>query len=146
MVSVKRVLAVTAGLSVTGTLVGAACAGTAVFIASALDFGLTDLVRGSLSIVIRSAIAGGILGSVLAPLCAFALLRSVPLGRAVVFTGVGTIVGSVVGDRLAPINPYSASYFPGIVTGALVGFVLAGLLSRLVKLRSRRSDSVEAAA
>ena len=54
----------------------------------------------------------------------WALLRCVPLGRAIVVTAIGTFIGAVVGEFLNPFNPY-AHTIPGVIGGALLGFVIS---------------------
>jgi len=138
MVSPKRVLVVTVGLSAAGFIAGGLCAPIAVFIAVALDFGTSGFPSpSSLRNLLEIAGGGAVIGSIAAPVYAWVVLRRVPLGSAAAFPALGTILGSIVGDRIAPINPYVASYTPGILRGALIGFALAGLVVRIVWSRAR---------
>lgn len=142
MVSLKRPLIVTAGLSAVGIVAGGLCAAIAVVIAVALDSGISGFPgAGSLWNLLRIAGVGAGIGSIAAPVYAWVVLRSVPLGPAAALTASETILGSIVGDRIAPINSYGTSYTPGILRGALIGFALAGLLARLVWSRARTAKS-----
>jgi hypothetical protein len=129
--SAERVVAVTAGLALTGALAGALCATVAVtvivfietksaFIFSADFFRLVGMV----------AAVGAAMGIVAAPALAWGLLRRVPLGRAILVTCVGTIIGVVLGEMLFPLNPYR-NVIPGAILGGWSGFLLAGVALRV---------------
>jgi hypothetical protein len=115
MVSPRRVLAVTAGLILTGMVVGALCAGVALALVMA--------ARGQWRAVFDPALwalaaaVGGAIGSVAAPLMSWLFLRRVPLGRAIVQTALGTIIGGAV----------TFPMFLGPLGGALLGFSAAAL-------------------
>jgi hypothetical protein len=110
-----RVLAVTGGLIATGMVVGALCAMVA-FPLIFLPLGLSPDVSESALLAI-AALFGAIIGGVMAPVVAWGLLRRVPLGRAVGWSAVGTVVGAVAG-MIVQENP---------VTGAVAGFVAAAI-------------------
>ena len=73
---------------------------------------------------------GAIAGAIGAPLVGFGLLRRVPLGRSILFTASGAIVGASLGEWIRPWNPYSRAV-PGVILGALLGFLVAGIALRL---------------
>jgi hypothetical protein len=146
MHSPRKVALVALGLAACGAFMGAACAIIAV--AAAL---ITHSPRPILSgfapppLLVAVGAAGAAIGAVSAPILAFAVLRRVALGRAIVVTAIGTIVGAAAGEAIAPLNPYDADRSPGIVRGALIGFVAAGVVLRLTATRARRSQSVDPA-
>jgi len=124
----RRIIAVTAGLSVVGFLLGA--------VLGALLFGAASVVvagvRPTLALPVVSAAMGcGALGLVLAPLAAWTLMRHVPLWRALGETALGTALGGIVG-YLVPADawPFPFPFVPPLLL-ALVGFVLAALRLRL---------------
>ncbi|HEY2067252.1 MAG TPA: hypothetical protein VGG84_14960, partial [Gemmatimonadaceae bacterium] len=87
-------MTVTIGLGVTGAVVGAICATSAISIV-ALGAGGFPAVNsagtpGYLAVV---AGAGALTGMFAAPLLGWGLLRRVPLGRAVTYTAIGTVLG-----------------------------------------------------
>ena len=125
---VRRILAVTAGLSVTGFLLGAALGALLFGAASVIAAG----IRPALALPVLSAALGcGILGLVLAPLAAWTLMRHVPLWRALGETALGTALGGIAG-YLVPAEswPFPFPFVPPLL-GALLGFVLAALRLRL---------------
>jgi hypothetical protein len=115
-----RIVAVTAGLSATGAVFGAACA----VAAAALAMGVT----GGLGFVFDRAVlgftlgVGAAVGAVVAPPIAWAMLRRVPLGKAVGWSAVGTILGGALGLFLPSVV--------GPIVGAIAGCVTAGGLLR----------------
>jgi len=76
-----------------------------------------------------------------APLLGWALLRCVPLGRAILVTAIGTFIGAIVGEFLNPFNPY-AHTIPGVIGGALLGFVISGGGLRIATARAVSSSVV----
>jgi hypothetical protein len=124
----RRIIAVTAGLSVVGFVLGAVLGGLLFGAASIIVAG----VRPSLALPVLSAAVGcGVLGLVLAPLAAWTLMRHVPLWRALGETALGTALGGILGN-LVPIDswPFPFPFVPPLLL-ALVGFVLAALRLRL---------------
>ena len=124
----RRIIAVTAGLSGVGFLLGAAIGALIFGAASVIAAG----VRPTLAVpVIRAALGCGALGLVLAPLAAWTLMRHVPLWRALGETALGTALGGIIG-YLVPAQswPFPFPFVPPLLL-ALLGFVIAALRLRL---------------
>jgi hypothetical protein len=139
-----RATIVTAGLAMTGAVIGGLCGASAMLAVAVIEEGLHVLPsREFLSILGLGAMAGAGAGIVGAPALAWGLLRRVPLGRAIVVTGLGTIGGAVVGELLNPINPYALT-IPGVIAGGLAGFLTAGVALRLTARRDSSSSDAPA--
>jgi len=136
----RRVVVITIGLVGAGAIAGGTAAVFAGWLAMMYEagpsgIGLHDLWEvGSFTFPL-----GAIFGSVMFPVAAWALLRRVPIGRALVTTALTTVVGAAIGEALAPFNPYHEGT-PGIIWGGVVGF-LAETLGLWLTSRSRRSSS-----
>lgn len=125
-----RILAVLAGLILTGALIGAVVGAVAVAIGTAI-VGYGPMAAGAGPAPIPRALAfgavlGAQIGAVTAPLGGFLLLRSVPLGRAVGWTTLASVVGGAIGSFARP----DAFPAPMPVVGALLGFLLVALILR----------------
>ena len=146
MLSPGRVAVVTLGLALCGAVMGAVCATIAVSLAL-ITHSPHEFLSGFAPppLLLAAGLAGAAMGAVSAPILAFGILRRVPLGRAIVLTALGTIAGAVVGEMVAPVNPYAAGWTPGIVRGALLGFVMAGVILRLTVRRPGPSAPLDAA-
>ena len=116
----RRILAVTAGLVLTGAIVGAITSAVALLLVSLSDgvHGMAEATSG----LGFAAIAGAAIGGVLAPVEAWVLLRRVPLWRAIAETAAGTIIGALVLGFLVP----------GPIIGAVAGFTIAAIRLRIV--------------
>jgi hypothetical protein len=124
----RRIIAVTAGLSIVGFLLGAVLGGLIFGAASMIAAG----VRPTLVLpVLGAALGCGVLGLVLAPLAAWTLMRHVPLWRALGETALGTALGGIIG-YLVPVDawPFPFPFVPPLLF-ALAGFVIAALRLRL---------------
>jgi hypothetical protein len=130
-----RVALVTAGLSAAGGLAGALCAAAAVAVIAGAWGGVGELASGAaFRLMALAAGAGTLTGMVGAPLLGWGLLRRVPLGQAIAVTALGTVVGAVAGELLNPFNPYARAV-PGVIGGAIAGFVVAGVGLRIATRR-----------
>ena len=120
-------VAVTAGLSVFGAIVGAAAGTTALFVGVLLN---GQFIDDAFFVLGFPAFIGAVLGAVLTPIAGWMLLRRVPLGRAFAGLAVGTIGGGVLGWKLfAPrMDP-----IVGSVGAAVVGFLIAAIAMRYSK-------------
>jgi hypothetical protein len=128
---VARVVLVTAGLSMTGGVVGALCAVVAVGLIASAGVGVGQVAsRAGLTLLSLAGGAGALAGMLGAPLLGWGLLRRVPIGRAIAVTALGTVVGAVAGEMINPLNPYSHTV-PGVIGGALTGFILGGVGLRI---------------
>ena len=121
-----RVTAVTAGLLLTGALVGAALAvGVLGIVGLVVDGpGGYPYIWGAYGL---AAAFGAFIGGVGLPLVAWGWLRHVALGRVVFETGIGTMLGGLVGMLASGLRP-----LPSLL-GALAGFLVAA-----IQLRVRR--------
>ena len=122
--SPSRIIAVTAGLSVTGAVLGGVAGATALALGMLLSDG--QLARGDVELLIIPAVIGAVLGSVCAPLAGWLLLRRVPLGRAFGGLVLGTILGGLVGW----FSPVSFNFFVQPIVTAATGLLVAALLMR----------------
>ena len=118
---VGRIVAVTAGLAATGAVLGAGLGGLVG--AAGLALGGGGALFHAWRFLLFASGAGAVIGAVLAPVAAWALLRYVPLGRAVGQTLLGSALGAAIGMA---ITPFYAIY------GSLIGFVAAAVRLRLV--------------
>ena len=103
MISLRRVLAVTAGLIVTGILAGGLAAGCAVALTAILQGdwrSALDLELWGFSFAI-----GAVIGAVIAPVTAWLFLRHVPLGRLTFQTTLATALAGGVGFFFG-LNPF----------------------------------------
>jgi hypothetical protein len=83
------VLIVLIGLVAVGVVAGASCAVAVVMLIGSLF--------GGLGLAGPAGFVGAVLGAVLAPIAGFSLLRRVALGRAILWTSVGTVLGGLIG-------------------------------------------------
>ena len=111
-VSLGRVIAVTAGLVGVGALVGAAIGGA--IMAGMLMVWSHSGVLGAL---LGGALLGGGIGAITAPLLAWIFLRRASLGRAILETAIGTLVGGLLGV----FSPFL------ILPAAILGFLVAAI-------------------
>jgi hypothetical protein len=130
MTRLGRIALVTIGLSVTGAIVGAV-AGAAAFLLGVLASGrLSDWGLSG-----AAAMLGAFYGSIGAPLFGWLVLRHVPLGRAIGWTALGTVVGGATGWVFPLVlNP---------VIGAFGGFIGASLLARIYTSRRKATQELE---
>lgn len=124
-ISPLRALLVTLGLVAAGGLVGAACGALAFALVLAVVGG--PLEPGLLAI---GGAFGAVTGTVVAPLVSWLLLRHVPLGRAIVQTALGTILGGAIGFFL-PVLGLGFAIVPGFLWGGLVGLTAAAVRLKL---------------
>ena len=142
MTATRRVAAVTVGLMCAGAVIGGVSAAIAAAIILAIRGELADsLSPDAWSVPLGVASAGALIGCVAAPIFAWAILRSVPLGRAAAVTAVGTIVGGVVGEFLLPLNRHFHHGVPGVIRGALFGFVIAAIALQIWHRRATSAAS-----
>jgi hypothetical protein len=94
-------------------------------------------------VLLVGAAFGGAVGAVAAPALSWGLLRHVALGRAIVHTAVGTLLGGALGWALAR-NPWLHG-IGAVIAGGVAGFVLAGVRLRLTAGRARSPSPGESA-
>ena len=142
MAQARRILAVTLGLVGLGAVAGAVC-GVLIPVGVVLLTGrYGDVPAPGLGLLATlGAGFGALVGGVAGPAVAWGLLRRVPLGRAALWSAVGTVAGALVGELLAPFNPYSR-VMPGVIACGIVGFLIASTGLRLHSGRAARRAPV----
>lgn len=125
----KKVVLVTLGLAVAGAAVGAVLGALVLSGMLVAMEGWGDFTSDP-SVPLVGATFGGLFGAVLGPLAAWLLMRSVPLGKAIGGTALGTAVGAAAAIALggAPLIPLS-----------LAGFAVAAVYLRVRSGRTRRA-------
>jgi hypothetical protein len=132
----NHALRVTLGLAVAGaifgTLAGLAIAGVVILMLPATP--------PSMFVGIAALVGAGV-GAVLFPTTGWMVMRHVPIGRALLGTFVGTVIGGVAGSAAffygkAPIHPVLM-----IGASALTGFVASVVLLRITAKRATKSDA-----
>jgi presenilin-like A22 family membrane protease len=56
------------------------------------------------------------------------------------WTAVGTVSGAVVGEWIWPLDPYGRG-LPGVIRGALLGFLIAVIALRVIGAHARHLDT-----
>jgi len=136
---IGRIVAVTAALSVVGALFGA-LAGAAALALSLLVTGSGGLGSVASTAFLYAALIGAALGALGAPAAAWLLLRHVPIGKAIFWSGLGATVGGA-GGLLATVALQAGDEIRNAVLGAIAGFLVAALVLRLRAPRLARSGS-----
>ena len=122
MTRARRILLVTAGLSLAGAVLGALAAVVATtFVLAGIR--MTNHLSGVVTFdpFLVTGVEGALCGAILGPITAWVALRRVPLGRALLMATLGTTVGALIGYVL----PF------GSTVGALVAFVMSSAWMRL---------------
>jgi len=116
--SVRRIVAVTIGLSALGLVCGGMLGGIAMLLDLRGQIRDADVggVSGAFSL---GAGFGAMVGAFLVPIVGWVFLRRASLGRAIVETALGVLAGILVGAFVWPSRPI---YLLG-----LMGFVLAAI-------------------
>ena len=109
-VSPLRVLIVLIVLVAVGMVAGASCAVAVVTLLGAFD-----------ELAGPAGFMGAVFGALLAPIAGFSLLRRVALGRAILWTSVGTVLGGLAGTGLVEVF----NDFNFYLLGPLAGFGIA---------------------
>ncbi|HEX6750125.1 MAG TPA: hypothetical protein VF092_22715 [Longimicrobium sp.] len=143
---VGRILAVTAGLAAGGFVFGGMAAILAFWVATALTAtgqpADPDLFHPAM--LARFA-TGGAMGAVLFPAAGFLLMRTVPLGLALLGTLLGTMAGGIAGWML-PAEFQVDGQIIHAVNGALLGFLVATVLLRVLAGRAARREATRVSA
>jgi hypothetical protein len=124
MKGVRRILAVTAGLIITGAVAGGVAGESALTFCIILVTSPVPRLSGLMDWFAFGGILGAVLGGVTAPILAWLLLRQVPLGRMFAVCAVGTMMGGVVGWFATPRSG-------DIVLIPLIGAFLGCLLTAI---------------
>ena len=120
-----RVVTVMLSIALIGAIIGA-CVGGVLFVTWSFA---AEVNRWLL--LAQGAGSGAALGAVLAPITAWAFLRRVPLGKALLQVTIGTTIGTVIGLLLDRAGVASMALFPTGLVGALVGFLAAAIRLRI---------------
>jgi imidazolonepropionase-like amidohydrolase len=84
-----------------------------------------------------AAILGAVAGAVVAPVAKWVFFRQISVDRAALFTTIGTIAGSLIGEIVRPLREYAHSA-PGYIFGMPFGLIAGAILVRLLP-RSRET-------
>jgi hypothetical protein len=122
--SPARILAVILGLVAGGAVFGALAGAVALtLVMTLLGWGLSGMYG---DLLLEAARMGAVLGAVLFPTAGWTLLRRVPLGRALIGTFVGTVIGGILGVGLGFLAwPIGVMVVPPL--GAILGFLAAAI-------------------
>lgn len=116
-----RILLVTVGLAVAGTVLGAlAGALSLAIIGATVGLASKAVVGINTDMLVVAAGDGAVFGLILGPLTAWLALRRVPLGVAMLTATAASTVGAILGASL-PFGP---------VLGAVAGFILTAIWLR----------------
>ena len=132
--NLPRITGVTAGLLLAGSITGALLAAGVLGIVGLVVDGPGGFPHIWEAYGLAGAV-GALVGGVGLPLVTWGFLRHVALGRVVLETALGTMMGGVVGLLASHLRPLPAA------GGALAGFLLAA-----VQLRLRRPHRTGAVA
>ena len=135
----RRIARVATWMAGLGILFGAGAAAVGVLIPELITGSPATDFRNMLELLTLAAAYGGAFGAVLAPLVMFGLLRHVPIGKAIAWTGAGTVLGCVLAltvtigtlGLLGPLGP------------PVAGFLLGAVGARVSHRLSRRGDPSE---
>jgi drug/metabolite transporter superfamily protein YnfA len=136
---VVRILAVTAGLGVAGAVLGAVASVVALLLATAITEGPS--LQLHLDVLAFVAGFGAVCGSIAAPAGGWLLLRHVPLGKAMLWSVTGTVLGGVI----AWMTSVGHNQIGRAVLGAVLGFLVAALLVRWTTPRVRQTRDAKSA-
>ena len=128
-VSLVRIAAVTGALIGVGAVVGAVMGALLTLMAAARGFWPPGEITGLAKSMTWGATYGAPVGAVLTPVLSWLFLQRVPLGRALLETAMGTLVGAGVALLVDPFQLY---------LGAILGFLVAGV-GLYVRTRRKRS-------
>lgn len=142
----SRIVGVTALLAGLGAFLGAACGAATVGGLLVIRDGPSVLLDGvTWSLLIVPTGFGAVTGALIGPAIAWTLLRHVPLGRAMLWTALGTIVAAAIGELVLPFNPYTRGV-PAVIFGGIAGFVIAAIAVRIRTPRQENGEVIEPAA
>jgi hypothetical protein len=139
MTRTGRIFAVTAGLAVTGAIVGTVTgAGVAAIILGII----THSAPLSLELFAVGATFGAPLGAILFPAAGWLLMRHVPLGKALLGTSIGTLAGGIAGWFLSiGQDPLASTLSLGVLGFSIAVLLLRRSSSRAVSAKATTSDT-----
>lgn len=132
-------MAVTGGLLLAGGIVGGLVGGgvLGVFVTIARLLGESGLPP--LRVFGVAAGVGALIGALTGPPLAWLLLRRVPIGKALLHTAVGSVVGGLLGGVLAFTGVTGRNAFPWFFATVFAGYVGAALRLWLISRQAPRS-------
>jgi hypothetical protein len=140
-ISPSRVLAVTGGLLLAGGVVGGLVGGGLLGI-----FASIGKVAGETGPPLRlfgiAAGVGAIIGALTGPPLAWLLLRRVPIGKALMHTAVGSVIGGLLGGVITFTGIAGRNAFAWFFAAVFAGYVGAALRLWLISRRAPRSRLV----
>ena len=135
-----RVVTVMLSIALIGAIIGGTL-GAVLLVAWGFP---TDTGRASMaSLAAEGALYGAVLGGVLAPITAWAFLRRVPLGKALLQVTIGTTIGTVIGLVFDRIGVNSFAWFPAGLAGALIGFLASAIRLRFATRTTPAQQGME---
>jgi len=139
-ISPSRVMTVTGGLLLAGGIVGGLVGGGLLGIFATIAR-ITGAETGlpPLRVFGIAAGAGAIIGAVTGPPLAWLLLRRVPIGKALLHTAVGSVIGGLLGGVLTFTGITGRNAFPWFFATVFAGYVGAALRLWLISRRAPRS-------
>jgi hypothetical protein len=125
---------ITGGLAAGGVIAGGVCSW--ITLAALLTWYEGIGAAGSLFSLPGASLflMGGALGAVATPVLFWTVLRHVPFGTVLKLGIPFTVAGAMIGEWWRPFG-FDGPRPPGVLIGAFAGFVLAGLVARLVASR-----------
>jgi hypothetical protein len=134
---------VTVSLIGAGAAIGALCGGVLASLALLLTASINELMSRDTAVFLGlCATVGGVVGGITAPIVSWGLLRRVPLGRAIAWGAIGTMLGGVIGEWVSPANLHGGGV-PGVIIGGFLGFVAASIAVRTVSGRAASVTSTK---
>jgi hypothetical protein len=124
-----RILAITAGLMVTGALFASLAGAVAVTVALWIERDPWYMVG-----LYAGPFYGAPIGAIIAPVLAWALLRRVALGAMFVWLAAGTTIGGIVGWVTTQAPAESSKVVAGLA-GAVIGCLVAAIRVRYLARR-----------
>jgi hypothetical protein len=143
-VSPARVIAVTGGLLVAGAIVGGIVGAglLGIFVSVVNVLGKNTGVPPLRAFAAVAGI-GAAIGAVTGPPLAWLLLRRVPIGKALLHTAIGSVIGGLLGGVIIFTGVSGRAAFPWLFAMVFAGYVGAAL--RLWRVSRRPPRSLPAA-
>jgi hypothetical protein len=141
-ISPSRVLAVTGGLLLAGGVVGGLVGGGLLGIFASIGKVAGETGLPPLRLFAIAAGVGALIGALTGPPLAWLLLRRVPIGKALLHTGVGSVIGGLLGGVITFTGIAGRNAFAWFFAAVFAGYVGAALRLWLISRRAPRSRPV----